>query len=136
MDKILEHILMPNDKIIKYGQVDEKILLELKMTTSLYEHIEIVTNYYDDVEMPYINNWTDVEGMGYGWAWLRYKEKDWHKMMGRLVSDQANSLLFNADNILYFVYENEKVKTYHFVQLNNYYREDVIISFSNEEMWF
>lgn len=135
MDKILDHILSPGDSIIKYGQVDEKILLELKMTTSLYEHIEIITNYYDDENEPYFNNWTDVEGMGYGWVWLRYDEKDWHKMMGMLVSREAESLLKEMDNTLYFVYENEKVKTYHFITLDKY-REDVLISFSNEEIFY
>jgi hypothetical protein len=114
--------------------VNENILRELKMTTSLYDYIEIVTNYYDDDEMPYVNNWTDVEGMGYGWVWMNYEEKDWHKMMGRLVLDKADSLLKYMENTLYFVYENEKVKTYHFIMLFEY-REDILISFSNEEIW-
>jgi hypothetical protein len=135
LDKILEHILSPEDNIIKYGQLNEKLLLELKMTTSLYDYIEIVTNYYDDFKhMPYRNNWTDVEGMGYGWAWLNYEEKDWHKMMSKLVSHEAESLLSNMDNILYFVYENERVKTYHFVFIEGMYRTDTLISFSNTEI--
>lgn len=135
IEKILEHILQPEDKIIKYGIVDEKILLELKMTTSLYDYIEIVTDYYDDDEMPYDNNWTDVEGMGYGWSWIRYEENDWYKMMCRLVSMEAESLLLRMDNTLYFVYENDRVKTYHFVTMDEY-REDLLISFSNEELFF
>lgn len=135
MDKILKHILSPNDRIIKYGQVNENILRELKMATSLYNYIEIVTNYYDDEKHPYFNNWTDVEGMGYGWRWLHYEEKDWHKMMSRLVSDEAEYLLSVMDSTLYFIYENEKVKTYHFITLDDY-REDILISFSNEELWF
>lgn len=135
MKEILEYILPPGDQIIKYDQVNEKILLEHRMTTSLYDYIEVVTNYYDDDEMPYINNWTDVECMGYGWAWLNYEEKDWHKMMGKLVSDTADLLLLNMDNALYFVYENEKVRTYHFVSLDDW-REDKLISFSNEEIDF
>ena len=133
MEKILKHILRPGDKIIKYGQVDEKVLMELKMTTSLYDFIEIVTNYFDDDERPYFNTWTDVEGMGYGWAWLRYEEKDWHKMMGRLVSETADQLSLAVDRTLYFVYENEKVKTFHFVSLGDW-REDVLIGFSKEEI--
>lgn len=137
METILNHILSPNDKIIKYGRLDEKVLLELKMTTSLYEHIEIVINYYDDDEdRPYCNTWTDVEGMGYGWAWCNYEEKDWHKMMSNLVSREAESLLKNMDDLLYFVYENEKVKTYHFIEVDGVYRNDVLIGFSNDEMFY
>ncbi|MEK4907457.1 hypothetical protein [Niallia sp. FSL M8-0099] len=134
MESILEHILRPADKIIKYGLVDEKIILELKMTTSLYEYIEVLNNYYDNEDNPYFNNWTDVEGMGYGWAWMRYEEKDWHKMMSKLVEDRSYFLLRDMDNTLYFVYENEKVKTYHFVTLDSW-REDTIIGFSNEELF-
>lgn len=133
MNEILKHILSPEDKIVKYGQLDEKILLELKMTTSLYEHIEVVTNYYDDEKNPYFNNWTDVEGMGYGWAWLRYDEKVWHKMMGKIVADKAE--LLDMDHTLYFVYENKAARTYHFVTLGEW-REDVLITFSHNEIFF
>lgn len=135
MEKILEHILQPDDKIIKYGQLNEKLILELRMTTSLYDYIEIVTKYYDDEERPYYNNWIDVEGMGYGWTWMKYEEKEWHKMMQKLVFNKADSLLLNLDKTIYFVYENERVKTYHFVTMDEY-REDTIIGFSNEEIFF
>jgi len=135
MEKILEHILSNKDKIIKYGLLDEKLLLELKMTTSLYEYIEVVTNCYDGEENPYRCNWTDIEGFGYGWAWMQYEEKDWHKMMGRLVCQEADSLSTVMDDTLYFVYENSQIKTYHFVTLNGD-RTDVLIGFSNEEMYF
>lgn len=135
MEKILNHVLSQDDRIIKYGQLDEKILIELKMATSLYDYIEIVTNYYDDDYMPYVNNWTDVEGMGYGWAWMRHEEKDWHKMMGRLVLNEVESLLKVMDDTLYFVYENEAAKTYHFITIEDT-REDVLVSLSNTEIYF
>jgi len=135
VDKILDHIVPQDNKIIKYGQMSNKVALELKMTTSLYEHMQVITNYYDDEDDLYYNNWTDIEGMGYGWAWMRYKEKDWHKMMSRMIGDEAKELLKNEENTLYFIYEDEKVKTYHFVQLNDW-REDIVISFSNEELWY
>jgi len=134
MKEIVNHVLSPNDKLLKYGQLNEKLLLELKMTTSLYEYIEIVTNYYDDEDNPYVNNWTDIEGMGYGWVWLRHEEKDWHKMMARLVGEEAEYLMRDMDDILYFVYENERAKVYHFVFVDGVYRKDIIISFSNKEL--
>lgn len=134
MNNILNHLLSPDDRVIKYGQLNEKLLLELKMTTSLYDYIEIITNYYDDKENPYFNNWTDIEGMGYGWMWLNYEEKDWHKMMSRLVGDEADHLLHNMDTFLYVVYENERAKIYHFVTVDGIYRKDIIISFSNKEL--
>jgi hypothetical protein len=135
MDQILNHILTNNEKLITYGELNEKVLMELKMTTSLYEHIEIVTDYYDDDERPYDNNWTDVEGMGYGWAWLSYEERDWHMMMSKLVSDEAD-VLKHADNVLYFKYEKEDAITFHFIRLDGMYRTDVLIRFSNKELDF
>lgn len=134
MEKIFEHILSPDDRLIKYGQLNEKVAMELKMMTSLYEFMEIVTNYYDDEDRPFVNNWTDIEGMGYGWAWLRHEEKDWHKMMSRLVGDEADYLMRNMEDILYFVYENKRANVYHFVCIDGLYRKDVIISFSNKEL--
>ncbi|WP_025909284.1 hypothetical protein [Priestia flexa] len=135
MEKILKYIVPSEDKIVKYGQMNEKLLLELKMTTSLYSDMQVVTNYYDNEDDPYFNNWTDIEGMGYGWVWMRYEEKDWHKMMSQMIGEEVKYLLENEDYTLYFVYENEKIKTYHFVELG-LYRKDVIISFSNEELWY
>ncbi|PLR99604.1 hypothetical protein [Bacillus sp. T33-2] len=135
MDKILNHILSPKDKIIKYGNIVEEVLMELKMITSLYNYIQVVTKYYDDEERPYVNTWVDIEGMGYGWAWMAYEEKDWHKMMSKMVACEADRMLKDMENTLYFVYEDEKVKTYHFITLDGLYRTDVIISFSNTEIY-
>lgn len=136
MELILNHIVPKGDTIIKYGQLDDKLLLELRMTTSLYENIEVITNYYDDETYPYFNNWTDVEGMGYGWAWLRHEEKDWHKMMSNLVDREADSLTKDMNNTLYFVYESDNTKTYHFVSIGTVSRTDTLITFSNEEMFY
>lgn len=135
MDEILEYILGVDERIVKYGQVDEKILMELRMTTSLYEHIQTINNYYDDEDMPYFNNWTDIEGFGYGWCWMNHDEKNWHKMMSQLVDGEALYLKRVMDDALYFVYEDEKVKTYHFIVLEDKERYDVIISFSNDDLF-
>lgn len=138
MDKILKHVLPDKATIIKFGQLDHKIGLELKMTTSLFENIDIVTDFYDEREMPYINNWTDVEGMGYGWAWLKYEEADWHQMMAKIVAQEVDAIIEDdRENTLYFIYQTKDVKTYHFIALGDRaYRKDVIVNFSNEELDF
>ncbi|MEM5009308.1 hypothetical protein WKH57_01175 [Niallia taxi] len=132
MQKILEHIVPEGNTIVKYGLLDKKLIIELKMTTSLYDYIETVTKYYDGDDQ-YFNNWTDIEGYGYGWVWMRYEEAEWHKMMGKQVACESKRLSKDMDNTLYFVYEGEGVVTYHFVNLNER-REDTLISFSNSEM--
>lgn len=133
---LVQEIVTTTPNVIKHGKLNEKILLELKMMTSLYEYIEVVTNYFDDVKRPNFNNWTDVEGMGYGWIWMNYEEKNWHKMMGRIVADECNYLLTCMQDVYYMVYENERCKTYHFININPYGRTDILVGLSNEEIWF
>ena len=133
LKNIINYILSSTPKLIKHGCLNEKILLELKMNTSLYNYIEVLYNLYTDEDYPDFNNWTDVEGMGYGWKWLRYKESEWHKMMCKIVDEHCDRLLKNINKVYYFVYKQDKCKVYHFVTLDEY-RKDTIISLSNEEI--
>ena len=133
---VIQNVLSSKTNIIKHGILNEKILLELKMNTSFYDYIEVVTNYYDDEERPDFNNWTDVEGMGYGWAWLKYENEEhkWYKMMCKMVASQCEYLNKDINNTYYLVYEDEINKYYHFINFNGY-REDTITTLSNKEIW-
>lgn len=130
---IINDILSSTPNMIKHGCLTEKILLKLKMNTSLYDYIEVLYNLYTDEDYPDFNNWTDVEGMGYGWRWLRYEESEWHKMMCKIVNEHCDRLLKNINKAYYFVYDQDKCNVYHFVTLDEY-RTDTIISLSNEEI--
>lgn len=132
--KMIDSVVNSNKNIVKQGILSEKVLLELKMLTSLYDHIQIVTNYYSDEEDPDFNNWTDIEGMGYGWAWTRYEEDRWHEMMGKLIAYECEGLKENVNKGHYVVYESDGIKTYHFIT-NNWYRIDILVSFSDKELW-
>lgn len=135
MKDIISQIVPEGHQYIKHGQVDEYILRELQMSASLHKYIEFVTDWYDEIEAPYFNNWTDIEGMGYGWRWMNYKEEDWHKMMFKIVKEESETLLRDWDITLYFVYKNDSVLTYHFITLNGgVYRTDHIFSLSHEEI--
>ncbi|MFK3936497.1 hypothetical protein ACI2JA_03140 [Alkalihalobacillus sp. NPDC078783] len=105
------------------------------MTTSIYDHIQMIINYYDDEDDPSRINWIDIEGMGYGWAWSNYEEKDWHKAMCKVVAYESEYILKDNLNTYYFVYDNSGVKNYHFVNLNQW-RQDTIFSFSDNEMFY
>ena len=132
---MIDTVVTEKKNIIKQGVISEKILLEMKMYTSMFESMEIVTNYYSDEEDPDCNNWTDVEGMGYGWAWLRYEEERWHEMMGKLIARECETLRHHVNKGYYVVYEEGEVRTYHFIT-NDWYRIDILIGFSNKEMHF
>lgn len=132
---IISEVIGKYSRVIKRGYLNEKVLLGLKMNVSLYPYIEVITNYYDSERNPDSLNWTDVEGMGYGWAWLNYPEDKWHKMMGRIVSDECDMLL-NAVNDTYYVIAKDKGKiTYHFITFGEF-REDTIITLSHKKLYF
>lgn len=133
---IIKDVLANTKNVTRHGTLNEKVLLELKMTTSLYDFIEVVTNYYDDEERPDFNNWTDVEGFGYGWRWMNYEEKDWHKMMSRMVAEECDKLMCDIHKGYYLVEENESTKTYQIINISDCRRVDTLITFSNEEVVF
>ncbi len=132
---VIQDFINSTTNIIKLGKLNEKVLLRLKMDTSLYDYIEVVTNYFDDEDRPNLNTWQDAEGMGYGWRWRQYEEKDWHKMMGKIVSEECEGLLDNIDNISFFIYKKDDCKVYHFISQGEY-RVDTVVTLSNEEIWF
>lgn len=134
-EKIYKEVLSETKNVIKHGVLTDKILLELKMTTSLYEYIEVVTNYYDDKERPDFNNWVDVEGFGYGWRWLRYDEDKWHGMMSEMVGEEAEGLQRYIGDAHYIVYSIPNGKVFHFINCGRW-RVDTIISYSNDELYY
>lgn len=134
--EIHNKVLSSVKNIAKHGLLNEKVLLELRMTTSLYEYIEVITNYYDDEEKPDFNNWTDVEGMGYGWVWSRYDESRWHEMMSRIVSQESEELLKTMDDTYFLIYDDERGKVFHFMTIYKTHRYDTIITFSNDELFY
>jgi hypothetical protein len=133
---IYKKVLASAKNVTQHGQLNEKVLWRLKMTTSLYEHIEVTIKHYDDKNKPDFNNWNDVEGMGYGWAWVRYDEDRWHEMMSRMVSKESQGLLRDMDETYYLMYEDERGKVYHFITIHSTHRYDTIITFSNDELFF
>lgn len=135
MKNVYNYLQQEGRKILKHGQLDQKILLELKMMTAFHDYIEVDTTYHDDKNNENFISWMDIEGMGYGWRWARYEEKDWYKMMLRLVSDECKHLTKEMKHTYYFIYELQNILVYHFVVKNEYCRRDTIIQLSNEELW-
>ncbi|MFE6075672.1 hypothetical protein ACFVQB_14465 [Paenibacillus sp. NPDC057886] len=135
MEHVLNELKQRDRKIIKHGQLDHKVILELKMMTSFYDYIEINTTYHDDMSDQNLVTWMDIEGMGYGWIWASYDEKDWFKMMLRLVYDECRLLKEEMSHAYYFVYEYQNILFYHFVVKDGNVRRDRIVQLSNEELW-
>ncbi len=131
---IIKEVLSGSTNIIKHGWLNEKILLETKMTCSLYNHIQVINNSYDDITEVI---WTDIKGMDYGWRWLRYPEEKRHDMMHQMVIEECNNLKNVINDTYYIVNDENGVKNYTFITvLENKYRWDTLISFSNSELCY
>ncbi|WP_440110122.1 hypothetical protein [Paenibacillus sp. QZ-Y1] len=135
MKHVYDYLQQEGRKILKHGQLDYKVILELKMMTSFYDYIEINTTYHDDKNDENLVTWVDIEGMGYGWIWANHEERDWYKMMLRLVDEECNHLTKEMKNVYYFVYEYKNILIYRFVVKDEYCRRDRIIQLSNEDLW-
>lgn len=135
MKHVYDYLQQEGRKILKHGQLDHNILLELKMMTSFYDYIEVNTTYHDDKNDDNLVTWVDIEGMGYGWIWVKYEEKDWYSMMLKLVIDECKHLTKEMKHTYYFVYEYQNILFYRFVVKDECCRRDRIIQLSNEELW-
>lgn len=86
VEKFLEEYKYDNAN--KLGYVPNKTLSKV---LKRYKHIDVHWYWYDSENRPDFNNWIDVEGLGYGWAWLGYiKERSDKKLRKRLVDYALN----------------------------------------------
>lgn len=131
----LEKLTQTKD-VLSHGVLNEKILLELQMNTSLYDYIQVVDELIDFEEGEESVVWYDIEGMGYGWRWMRYDEKDWHKMMGELVKLEVALLKPVIDKTYYIKHkEDNDTVTYRFIN-REYGNRDLLITLSSKEIDF
>lgn len=77
------------------------------MMKKYFNHFKYIDTYelwYDDTDNPNINNWVDVEGIGYGWLWLNYKNskklqrKSIIKFAMGLYNCSKNEMCVRSDN--------------------------------------
>lgn len=108
--KIVEATIL--EKIVK-GETDSSphkvsvsILTDLECERILAEargalHIEEVINRYGDErdeEDPTACVWQDVEGLDYGWLWLRYKEEHMKEVMIARITESVRALQKRMDD--------------------------------------
>lgn len=74
------------------------------------KYIEVCEYYYDLEDKPEVNNWIDVEGIGYGWVWCSNKLRSkFEFLQRRAIKKYALSLLKNIDDdtdIVAFYYDD------------------------------
>lgn len=149
-------------EIIKSGEFDNDIILELNNDMNNYEQLELKAVWYEDGVFEDLT-WIDIEGFGYGWLWntdeYRDKEELWHEMIKSACLREIE-IFKPSDRVYYFVYKNEMDELYyHFIRINKMHkcivgypdecemdcdnckdknlvdnRSDVVIRMSNNEM--
>jgi len=96
-----------------------------------------IVNWYDDEDRPNWNNWTDVEGQGYGWLWLRTPESKWNirlqKLVHQYVWEKKKTMKEHNEPIIKVITDSSII--YHFIERDSNKR-DVIFEFSNEELYW
>lgn len=126
--------------VVNSGILTEELTKEIKENIKSHKYLEHVTDYYDDPTDPEHNNWTDVEGFGYGWLWDKHDEKDWHRMMSEEINTSLLSLEDNIGKSYYIMQEIDDGLCYWIITWNNLSysdcRVDEIIRMSNKGLDF
>ncbi|AGY46708.1 hypothetical protein BigBertha_200 [Bacillus phage BigBertha] len=106
-------------------------------------HIEEVINRYGDEEDeqdPTSCVWQDVEGLDYGWMWLRYREEHMKEMMIAYISGTVRAYQKRMDDgeeftlVTTIVDEYKDTVTYHLLDVKEN-RDVYVWTFSNKDTY-
>ena len=94
-------------EIISHGKVNGSIIHELLSSCEKHHHLEIREYLHTSNSLDY--DWYDVEGIGYGWRWLRFEdEPNDDKLRESLIKDIKKFVykIVNKEfeNELYYIY--------------------------------
>jgi len=119
-------------------RVDATILNELSEMANSHEHIEERVDHYTNEDDPTRCNWTDIEGIDYGWKWTKYPDNpekvaeilrdDIHEFIESTVTDINNGV-----NIFVVAVEFGDRVTYHFIGRPRL-TADIIYTFADSEI--
>lgn len=119
-------------------RVDVTLLNELSEMAKSHEHIEERVDHYTNEDDPTRCNWTDIEGIDYGWKWTKYPDNP-EKVAEILRADiqlfiESTVMDINKDiNIFAVVVEFEDRVLYHFIGRPRL-TADVIYTFADSEI--
>ena len=82
------------DSIVEIKNADELLFSQMIEDCSKQRFIEEKCEFYDDEELDNQTqaNWIDLEGEGYGWVFVNYPKRKWHKVMRLRVLRQIKML--------------------------------------------
>ena len=124
-------------RLVSSGRIKGEIISKLLNYCDTYEHIEIQECIYSDDHTNL--EWIDVEGIDYGWAWMRFEDdlQGLREYLASKVRHVLNDILNNKfeDDVYYIHLESDKYKWIKIINQNN---DDRLYSykFSDEELYF
>lgn len=109
---------MTLDKFVQekemHGRFIDKIPNKtMKKLLRQFHHIDIYEFYYDNKHNPDYNTWMEIEGMGYGWIWCKYKNRKFkeklkhNKLKNRLIKYAMQFYNYADDKI--FIREEDDI---------------------------
>ncbi len=119
-------------------RVDATLLNELSEMAKSHEHIEERVDHYTNEDDPTRCNWTDIEGIDYGWKWTKYPENPEKvaELLRNDIQEFIESTVTDINNdvtIFAVVVEFEDRVLYHFIGRPRL-TADVIYTFADSEI--
>lgn len=122
------------DSIVEIKNADELLFSQMIEDCSKQRFIEEKCEFYDDEELDNQTqaNWIDLEGEGYGWVFVNYPKRKWHKVMRLRVLRQIKMLkerIADGEQINVVVVKNRDLIIYTFID-REIYLSDLSYTFS------
>lgn len=103
----------------------------MKKYINQFKYIDTYIYWYDDEQQPNTNTWLDIEGIGYGWLWLIYKQSE--KLQRKAVIKEAMKLYKIGTNKICMQKENDVISIF----LESKYKDAILkIRVSNKELHY
>lgn len=114
---------------LEVKRINQELLDDMLNSMSEKRFIEEATYYYDDEDNPLENTWIDVEGEGYGWAFLTVEDtpEAWHAMMENRVKEYVSKRALDGEALV--IREEESI-TYRLFNRDNWH--DIAFTFSDK----
>lgn len=116
-----EYILQyGKESIVEIKTADEILFSQMIEDCSKQRFIEEKCEFYDDEESDNQTqaNWIDLEGEGYGWVFMNYPERKWHKVMRLKVLRQIKIFkekIANGEQVKVVVVKRRDLIIYSFI---------------------
>ena len=124
---------------VKIKSVNKSLLTEMINDSSKLRFIQESCEFYDDEEIENQTeaNWIDIEGEGFGWVFLNYPARKWHKVMRlRMLSyiKELSKRIESGEELIAVVAKDKDVIIYTFIdrEMSLY---DMNYIFTNSKMY-